>query len=67
MRENFKIGDKVYHLFYGWGKIIEDNRNIKMRVQFKDTREGSGKEYLKEYVDVRMVSFTEYSLNGLTQ
>ena len=67
MRENFKIGDKVYHIFYGWGEIIEDNRSIKMRVKFKDYPEHSGQSYSKEYVDVRLVSFTEYAINGLTQ
>ena len=30
LRNQFKLNDRVFHILYGWGTIIEDNRNMKL-------------------------------------
>ena len=67
-RNQFKLNDKVFHILYGWGTIIEDNRNIKLRVLFEQEDDEYISSYnLKEYVECRLLSFSEYKLEGISQ
>jgi hypothetical protein len=57
----FKVGDKVYHLLYGWGVIKEHNSDENyLKIKFE-----SGKEY--GFLEHFLLSFTEYTLQGFTQ
>jgi hypothetical protein len=57
----FKVGDKVYHLSYGWGVIKEHNSDENyLKIKFE-----SGKEY--GFLEHFLISFTEYTLQGFTQ
>lgn len=68
LRNKFKLNDKVFHILYGWGTIIEDNRNIKLRVLFEQEDDDYiSTSNLKEYVQCRLLSFTEYKLEGISQ
>lgn len=68
LRNQFKLNDKVFHILYGWGTIIEDNRNMKIRVLFEqEDDEYISSSNLKEYVQVRLLSFSEYKLDGISQ
>jgi hypothetical protein len=55
----FKVGDKVYHIKYGWG-IITDYTRALMRVEFTNTV-----QYFE--IDDKLLSFTEYTLQGVSQ
>lgn len=67
LRDQFKLNDRVFHILYGWGTIIEDNRNIKICVKFEqEDDEYISSSDLKKYVDCRLLSFTEYSLDGIS-
>ena len=68
LRNQFKLNDRVFHILYGWGTIIEDNRNIKLRVLFEQEDDDYiSTSNLKEYVQCRLLSFTEYKLEGISQ
>ena len=68
LRKQFKLNDRVFHILYGWGTIIEDNRNMKIRVLFEQEDDDYiSTSNLKEYVQVRLLSFTEYKLEGISQ
>ena len=68
LRNQFKLNDRVFHILYGWGTIIEDNRNIKLRVLFEQEDDDYiSTSNLKEYVQCRLLSFTEYKLDGISQ
>ena len=68
LRNQFKLNDRVFHILYGWGTIIEDNRNMKIRVLFEQEDDDYiSTSNLKEYVQVRLLSFTEYKLEGISQ
>ena len=68
LRNQFKLNDRVFHILYGWGTIIEDNRNMKIRVLFEqEDDEYISSSNLKEYVQVRLLSFSEYKLDGISQ
>ena len=68
LRNQFKLNDRVFHILYGWGTIIQDNRNMKLRVLFEqDDDEYISTSNLKEYVQCRLLSFTEYKLEGISQ
>lgn len=68
LRNQFKLNDRVFHILYGWGTIIEDNRNMKLRVLFEQEDDDYiSTSNLKEYVQVRLLSFTEYKLDGISQ
>ena len=68
LRNQFKLNDRVFHILYGWGTIIEDNRNIKLRVLFEqEDDEYISSSNLKEYVECRLLSFSEYKLDGISQ
>jgi hypothetical protein len=55
----FKVGDKVFHVEYGWGVVTEENKKV-FCVNFK-----IGVVCIK--VDNNLLSFTEYSLQGFSQ
>lgn len=68
LRNQFKLNDRVFHILYGWGTIIQDNRNMKLRVLFEQEDDDYiSTSNLKEYVQVRLLSFTEYKLEGISQ
>ena len=60
MKEVFKVGDKVYHIQYGWGVISESSIND-ILVDFKNK--------ISAWVssDGNLLSFTEYTLQGFSQ
>ena len=67
LRNQFKLNDRVFHILYGWGTIIEDNRNIKLGVLFEqEDDEYISSSNLKEYVECRLLSFSEYKLDGIS-
>jgi len=68
LRNQFKLNDRVFHILYGWGTIIEDNRNMKIRVIFEQEDDDYiSTSNLKEYVQCRLLSFSEYKLDGISQ
>ena len=55
----FKVGDKVYHIEYGWGIITKkDDKDIELK--FGDTSVWTD-------ADNNLLSFTEYTLEGFSQ
>ena len=70
-KEIFKVGDKVYHIEYGWGvvKLINYSFNFPFLVEFNKenivtfTNDGKGLEDSLNPI----LSFTEYTLQGFTQ
>jgi hypothetical protein len=69
-KENFKVGDRVYHASYGWGVVasIDGDEynpiNVKFDV-FIISFTKDGKEDINE--SNSLLSFTEYTLQGFTQ
>lgn len=73
--ENFKVGDRVYHIQYGWGEveanIFDDviNQQIyHVHVRFLDNNVSftlDGKEFEEDKQP--LLSFTEYTLQGFSQ
>ncbi len=59
MKEVFKVGDRVFDLVYGWGKVIHSTCPV--RAKFS--------EYTVDYYkkDLVKLSFTEYTLQGFSQ
>lgn len=71
MKTIFKVGDRVYDIRYGWGKIIDKN-NGAIGVQFEDDDSqeviiytNDGKRTLGE--ETPLLSFMEYTLQGFSQ
>ena len=69
MESNFKKGDKVFDILFGWGEVIEIKMafSYPLEVEFKEesvcyTLDG---KYLDDAP--RTLSFTEYTLNGFSQ
>jgi len=59
MKSVFKVGDKVYHIEYGWGVIEEViNSNIKIN---------NGHKQVISWFNTKLLSFTEYTLQGFSQ
>ena len=70
--ETYKVGDKVYHYDYGWGKVLEysDHGSTPVKVNFPEvdatiwfTKDGRERHIQR----VRVLSFTEYTLQGFSQ
>ena len=67
----FKKGDKVFHIEYGWGEVIEIRDNFSFPVIVKFTDNGSirfsnkGTEFFEDKMP--LLSFTEYTLQGFSQ
>jgi hypothetical protein len=59
----FEIGDRVFHYAYGWG-TIKDFLRDSIRVDFYDVSNGIK---LFERNSIKLLSFTEYTLEGFTQ
>jgi DNA-directed RNA polymerase subunit RPC12/RpoP len=58
MKNNFKKGDRVFHINYQWGEV-ESVESIKSaRIMFNG---------ILRLIDVNLLSFTEYTLQGFTQ
>ena len=74
METVFKIGDKVFHICYGWGEVIKvdsDKRfGLIIMFNYKDVESEEcfsldGKEF--EFDLRSILSFTEYTLQGFSQ
>lgn len=67
----FKEGDKVFHIEYGWGEVIdtEEDYSFPVVVKFDNSQQASFLESGKELPDSLqpMLSFTEYTLQGFSQ
>lgn len=59
METVFKVGDKVFHYKQGWGIVTDVNQSI-MRVKFTKSD-----QFFE--IDDKLLSFTEYTLQGFTQ
>jgi hypothetical protein len=57
----FKVGDKVYHIEYGWG-IIEEVINSSILIKIIN---GHAEE--RYWFNTKLLSFTEYTLQGFSQ
>lgn len=74
-KEIFKVGDKVYHIQYGWGEVeaeVFDNeinqQTYRVYVRFLDGNISftfDGKEFEEDKQS--LLSFTEYTLQGFSQ
>lgn len=62
MENKFKIGDKVFHILYGWGNI-KDVMDDGVMIYFDDmiNQVSLFKKHFK------LISFTEYTLEGFSQ
>jgi hypothetical protein len=56
----FKEKDRVFHILHGWGNIESISTEKSIVVKFEN-KIGS------TFVDIRLISFTEYTLQGFTQ
>ncbi len=59
METVFKVGDKVFHFQHGWGIVTGFTQSI-MRVKFTKSD-----EFFE--IDNKLLSFTEYTLQGFSQ
>ena len=73
-KQIFKIGDRVFDIRFGWGKVIDDDKGglFPIGVQFdnNDSQEvivytDDGKHMPGE--EFSLLSFTEYTLQGFSQ
>lgn len=62
MKEVFKKGDRIFHIQFGWGVIIEEiNCHGNLKIAFdKPVPQW-------DWFDVSFISFTEYTLQGFSQ
>lgn len=62
MKEVFKKGDRIFHIQFGWGVIIEEiNNHGNLKIAFdKPVPQW-------DWFDVSFISFTEYTLQGFSQ
>ena len=58
----FKEGDRVYHVEYGWGEVLEE---INFYGNLKITFDKEVPQWC--FIDKSFISFTEYTLQGFTQ
>ncbi len=66
----FKLWDRVYYISYGWGTVVEirEDDDYGVNVQFDDLDSESFTLDGRLFVGCPPVlSFTEYTLNGLSQ
>jgi hypothetical protein len=55
----FKVGDRVYHIEYGWG-VIEEVINSSVKIN-------NGHKEGIYWFNTKLLSFTEYTLQGFSQ
>lgn len=70
MESNFKKGDKVFDILFGWGEVIEiEDGDFKYLLQVKFKEESVYYTLDGKYLEdaPRTLSFTEYTLNGFSQ
>lgn len=60
MKTKFKVGDRVYHIQYGWGNITDIYSQM-IIVKFEEYQYGFPTGNNKQ------LSFTEYTINGFSQ
>nr|DAN48265.1 MAG TPA: hypothetical protein [Caudoviricetes sp.] len=72
-KQTFEKGDRVFDYLKGWGEIVHlysdnweevDDNYIVCVVKFDS---GEELEYFTKYLATKMLSFTEYTLQGFTQ
>lgn len=61
----FKVGDRVFHIQYGWG-IIDEEFSDMLMVVF-DGRPKRNERFGFTKFNNKLLSFTEYTLNGFSQ
>jgi len=70
-KEIFKVGDRVYHIEYGWGEVVETYNGISfpILVEFANDLVYSFTLDGREITESKqpMLSFTEYTLQGFSQ
>lgn len=64
METIFKEGDRVFHIFYGWGSVIRATivpyvSYLKVKFDLDSIDHN--------FTDCRLLSFTEYTLEGFSQ
>ena len=72
-KQTFEKGDRVFHYLKGWGEIVhtysdnweevDDNYTVCV-VRFESSE---GLVHFTKYLATKMLSFTEYTLQGFTQ
>lgn len=74
MKEIFKEGDRVFHVEYGWGVVIQVDKSVRygIEVKFDEVSFDCGVSYTldgKEFENSKqsLLSFTEYTLQGFSQ
>ena len=74
MKEIFKEGDRVFHVEYGWGVVIQADKSVRygIEVKFDEVSFDCGVSYTldgKEFENSKqsLLSFTEYTLQGFSQ
>jgi hypothetical protein len=68
----FKVGDKVYCVLYGWGKVTGISSEISFPITVEFNGEGDEERYYSRdgkynFNSSPTLSFTEYTLNGFSQ
>ena len=60
-----KKGDKVFHICYGWGDVMKSRESgLFWDVEFEKHNVSF---FLPEEEKMKLLSFTKYSLNGISQ
>lgn len=69
METVFKVGDKVYHVKYGWGVIQEIAGTQALVIYTHENLIGDQivEEYYERVLYLYLLSFTEYTLEGFSQ
>ena len=62
MKEIFKVGDRIFHIQYGWGEVLEE---INCYGNLKITFDKEVPQWC--FIDKSFISFTEYTLQGFSQ
>lgn len=65
-KEIFKVGDRVFHIMFGWGKITDVDDSY-LYVEFKCTAAFHKDGRLFKDDKTPTLSFTEYTLQGFNQ
>jgi hypothetical protein len=64
-KDIFKVGDRVFHIQFGWGIIEEEIADMWMLV-FESRSKRDDKVGINKFGS-KLLSFTEYSLEGFSQ